>query len=203
MLGVNHIRTTAYNPRANGMIERSHATLKQLPIVLFGLHMRPDEDGSSAFSRVTGEQPLVPNIVPSSFDLTQLATELHKLPFPYKETRKKKSKEYFPELLKTCDFVWLRTDRVRKPLEAPYQGPFAVEKRTDDTMTLLIRGKLNIVSIDRCKPTVLTTVPKPVNSTNDNEQELEEKTKKEGEQNIRTRSNRNVQFKEDDNYFFY
>ena len=90
------------------MIERSDRTLKaalkcrgpnwlkQLPIVLFGLHIRPDEDGSSAFSRVTGEQSLVPNNVPSNFDLTHLATELHKLPFPYKETRKKKSKEYFP-----------------------------------------------------------------------------------------------------------
>ena len=92
---------------------------------------------------------------------------------------------------------------MRKPLEAPYQGLFVVEKRTDDTMTLLIRGKPNIVSIDRCKPAVLTTVPKPVNSTNDDEQELEEKTEKEAEQNIRTRSGRNVRFKEDDNYFFY
>ena len=94
--------------------------------------MRPDEDGSSAFSRVNGEQPFVHSIVKSNFDLTELATELYRLNFPYKETRKQKILEFIPKELTTCTYVWLRTDRVRKPLEAPYQGPYLVNKKTDD-----------------------------------------------------------------------
>lgn len=167
LLGIHHIRTTAHNPRANGMVERSHRTLKtalkargrnwldQLPIVLLGLHMRPDEDGTSAFSRVTGEQPLIPSIVPSNFDLTQLSIALHKLPFDCNPTRPKNIKEHIPDKLKVCSHVWLRLDRVRKPLEAPYQGPYEVTHRTDDTFTIIIRGKNCVVSIDRLKPATL------------------------------------------------
>ena len=59
-LGIHQIRTSSYNPKANGMVERAHRTLKaalrsraddwleQLPYVLLGLRMRPDSDGSSA-----------------------------------------------------------------------------------------------------------------------------------------------------------
>ena len=213
LLGIHHIRTTAYNPRANGLVERSHRSLKaalkcrgpnwlkQLPIVLFGLHMRPDEDGSSAFSRVTGEQPFVPSIVKSNFDLTQLATELHRLNFPYKETRKRKIVEFIPKELKTCTHVWLRTDRVRKPLEAPYQGPYLVNKRTDDTMTLDIRDKPVVVSIVRCKPAVLSSkVPsnRPVAVAEEFPATLAEPKLQSA-----TKSGRNVRFKEDSNYFFY
>ncbi len=54
LLGINQIRTCAYNPKANGMVERAHRSLKsslmarsgnwddKLPIVLFSLKMRPD-----------------------------------------------------------------------------------------------------------------------------------------------------------------
>ena len=167
ILGIHHIRTTGYNPRANGMVKRSHRTLKtalkargrnwldQLPIVLLGIHMRPDDDGTSAFSRVTGEQPMVPSIIPSNFDLTQLSIALHKLPFDCSLTRPRKIKEHIPDKLKTCSHVWLRVDRVRKPLEAPYQGPYEVINRTDDTFTILIRGNQSVVSIDRLKPATL------------------------------------------------
>ena len=40
-----------------------------------------------------------------------------------------KSKTYLPKNLFTCERVWLRIDRVRKPLEAPYMGPFKVVTR--------------------------------------------------------------------------
>jgi len=153
ILGIHHIRTTAHNPRANGLIERAHRSLKaslkcrgqnwleQLPIVLFGLRMRPDENGVSAFSLVTGEQPLVPHVVPGNFDLTQLSTDLHQLQFPIKPTRKQTTDSHLPAKLASCEYAWLRTDRVRKPLESPYQGPYRVVKRCNDTFTLSIRDK--------------------------------------------------------------
>ena len=44
---------------------------------------------------------------------------------------------------------------MRRPLEAPYQGPYEVLRREDDTFSLLIRGKPTNVSIDRLKPAIL------------------------------------------------
>ena len=110
--------------------------------------MRPDDDGKSAFSRVTGEQPLVPHVVPPNFNLTQLSIELHRLPFNYNPPRRKQAASFIPEKLRSSSHVWLRIDRERRPLEAPYQGPYEVLRREDDTFSLLIRGKPTNVSID-------------------------------------------------------
>ena len=117
--------------------------------------MKPDDDGTSAFSRVTGEQPLVPHVVPPNFNLTQLSIELHRLPFNYNPPRRKQAASFIPEKLRSSSHVWLRIDRVRRPLEAPYQGPYEVLRREDDTFSLLIRGKPTNVSIDRLKPAIL------------------------------------------------
>ena len=109
--------------------------------------------------------------------------------------------EFIQNELKTCTHVWLRTDRVRKPLEAPYQGPYLVNKITDDTMTLDIRDKPVVVSIDHCKPAVLSSkVPSdpPVAVA-----EEFPAAPAEPKPQSATRSERNVRFKEDPNYFFY
>jgi len=167
MLGINHIRTCAYNPKANGLVERFHRTLKaslkcrgknwldQLPIVMLGLRMRPDEDGTSAYSRVVGEQPLVPKILPGNFDLQELSKQLHQIQHRYTTTRSRSTPTYMPKDLQTCEFVWMRLDRVRKSLEAPYQGPYRVLSRKPDVYTLDIKGKPVTVSVERLKPAVL------------------------------------------------
>ncbi|XP_055947041.1 uncharacterized protein LOC129980685 [Argiope bruennichi] len=46
----------------------------------------------------------------------------------------------------------LRIDRVKKPLEPPYEGPFLVLQRTQKFFTLLIKGEHVNISIDRIKP---------------------------------------------------
>lgn len=62
LCGAKHIRTTAYHPQANGLIERFHRTMKSalkchdsswtdaLPLVLLGLRaaLKPDLDASPA-----------------------------------------------------------------------------------------------------------------------------------------------------------
>ena len=68
ILQIHHIRTTA-----NGMTERAHKSFK----ASLGWRMRPDDNGICAFNRVTGEQQLVPHIMPPSFNLTQLAIQIH------------------------------------------------------------------------------------------------------------------------------
>ncbi|GFV52534.1 uncharacterized protein TNCV_1918521 [Trichonephila clavipes] len=48
--------------------------------------------------------------------------------------------------------VFLRRDRLRRPLQQPYDGPFKVLQRKDKVFFLDINGKRVSVSIDRCKP---------------------------------------------------
>ncbi len=183
LLGIHHIRTCAYNPRANGKIERVHRSLKtalkargkfwldQLPLVLFGLRIFPDDKNSSPFSLLTGEQPLVPPLLTDDSDISELSTKLHKLFYPYSLPQRKKNKNqrsFIPEALSDCSHVWLRLDRVRAPLEAPYQGPYEVLRRNNDTFTLSIRGKPQVVSVARLKPAKISPPLSRVQSLSDN-----------------------------------
>ena len=185
LLGIHHVRTVAFNPRANGTIERVHRSLKsalkargkywldQLPIVLFGLRIFPNDDNISPFSTLTGEQPLVPPLAINDTDLKELSQKLHEVIHPFRlPQRRQNVKTYLPEKLTSCTHVWLRVDRVRSPLEAPYQGPFEVIRRSADTFTILVKSKPQVVSIDRVKPAVLpntsakdsTPTPTPADS---------------------------------------
>ncbi|GFT60360.1 pol polyprotein [Nephila pilipes] len=57
--------------------------------------------------------------------------------------------------------IFLRLDRVRRPLEPPYAGAYKVVKRTSKVFTLEIDGKQHSVSLDRLKPAHL--LPDTVN----------------------------------------
>jgi len=180
LLGVHHIRTSAYNPRANGMVERVHRSLKtalkargkywleQLPMVLLGIRIYPDEDNRSPFSLTTGEQPLMPAIATTEEGLQQLSTRLHQLFHPYRLPQRRKSPIFVPKALSECDYVWLRLDRVKSPLEAPYQGPYRVISRNDNTFVLDIKSKHTAVAVDRLKPAVVNPIP----SSTSNEQHV-------------------------------
>ncbi|GFX10817.1 uncharacterized protein TNCV_4740371 [Trichonephila clavipes] len=54
-----------------------------------------------------------------------------------------------------CTHVFLRHDAIRKQLQPPYDGPFAVVKRSEKLITLQRQGKEICVSIDRVKPTFM------------------------------------------------
>ena len=165
------------------------------------MRMRPDEDGSSSFSRVTGEQPLVPHVLPANFDLTELSIALHKLPFDYKPPRKRVIDTHMPKKLQMAKHVWLRTDRVKRPLESPYQDPFLKLQQKDNTVTIEQRGKPVVVSIDRVKPAVLPAV-----DTFEQSKACSTKCEKipdESEcQPTRTTSGRKVQMKKDPDYIY-
>ena len=74
-IGFHRLRTTAYHPQSNGMLERFHRTLKAaimcrkeewlqaLPVVLLGLRVMPNEDGFSPFTALTGSQLICPRIM--------------------------------------------------------------------------------------------------------------------------------------------
>ena len=62
-----------------------------------------------------------------------------------------------PATLATSTHVFVRRDGVRKPLQPPYDGPYAVVKKTDKYFTLSINGRNDTVPIDRLKPAHLDT----------------------------------------------
>lgn len=177
-LGIQHLRTTAYHPQANGMIERWHRSLKNaikcyaskdwsfaLPLVLLGLRTTVKLDiGASPAELLYGTQLRLPGefwvkseTKDSQTDFVQQLRRIMndlRVPSPSWHSN---NKHYVDPDLKTCKFVFVRVDRIRKPLEPAYEGPFEVQKRYDKYF-VIIRGKRSDkISIDRIKPARIYT----------------------------------------------
>ncbi|XP_017481062.1 PREDICTED: uncharacterized protein LOC108370272 [Rhagoletis zephyria] len=133
MLGITTLRTTAYHPEANGIIERWHRLLKtaimcherqdwisRLPIILLGLRtaFKPDI-GTTAAQLVYGTT------------LRKLADATH---------------------------IIVRNDKARPAYDPPYDGPYPVVSRQPKYYTVKInRNNVNI-SIDRLKPAFIESL---------------------------------------------
>jgi cleavage and polyadenylation specificity factor subunit 1 len=172
-LGIDHRRTTAYHPQANGMVERFHRSLKnslrsrctdnkwvdELPLVLLGLRSAVNVHGFSAAQMVYGSELVLPGtfFAPPEADLADAPAFVAKLfdsVARFKAPKRTYHKEgYVPKELKTSEFVWVKDSRQHiGSLQRPYRGPFKVISTTDKTATLLINGKEDVVSLDRLKP---------------------------------------------------
>ena len=145
------------------IIARKESWLSALPIVLLGIRSMPNSSDFSPFYAVTGTQCLLPQLLIDSTSeeaKTQNFTrDLHKTmsQFDVKDFTKrvnKSAKSYVPEKLQTCDKVWIRVDRVRRPLEAPYSGPYTALQRTRKYFLVKINDMDTQVSVDRLKPYV-------------------------------------------------
>jgi len=78
--------------------------------------------------------------------------------------------------------VWVRIDRVKKPLEAPYSGPFDVVERRDSFFVVRYpSGKCDTVSINRLKPFYSTAT---VHDTRGRRENLVKRLKAETEENL-------------------
>ncbi|XP_055936779.1 uncharacterized protein LOC129966381 [Argiope bruennichi] len=74
------------------------------------------------------------------------------------ESRRKSSKSVFIHKdLGRSTHVFIRIDRIRKPLEPPYNEPFLIVKRPDKYFNVKNKGKDTNVSIDRLKSAYLLT----------------------------------------------
>ena len=80
-------------------------------------------------------------------DRLQLAVR-HLRPTP---SRPQFPRSHIPSGLSTCDFVFVRHDAVKKPLQPPYDGPFKVLVGHDKYFVLDIASKQNTISLDRLK----------------------------------------------------
>ena len=184
LLGTRRIRTTAYHPIANGMVERFHRQLKAsikchdtvhwtevLPLVLLGIRTTLNTDinctaaelvyGSSL--RIPGEfvtssQTIVED--PSSYVARLKEHMSHIRPTA---TRISQRHAYIDKNLHASTHMYVRHDAVRKPLQAPYYGPYEVVSRVDKTIKIMKNGRTDTVSIDRVK-TSYTEVPPTADS---------------------------------------
>ncbi|UYV68175.1 K02A2.6-like, partial [Cordylochernes scorpioides] len=148
LCGIKLRHSTAYHPQCNGKIERLLRTIKTairahnnikwtetLPTVLLGLRAAINKDNNHSLSQMLQKQ-----------------MELLK---PLNEKHHSKTKVFVHKDLKTCSHVFIMTDRVKKPLEPPYEGPFPVLDRTDKYFTLKVKGRNVTISIDRLRPAYL------------------------------------------------
>lgn len=184
LVGFHHIRTTSYHPQSNGFIERLHRTLKtalmardsnwylSLPIVLLGLRMSPNSLNYSPFTAVTGTHMLCPhsmitkdNTIDTQHDTLKLFIKemqsINFYDFSSGNCHTLPNNSYIPHDLHTVPQVWLRVDRVRRSLEAPYSGPYDVIKRYPKYFVLKLPQGETSVSIDRLKPARFSSKPKP------------------------------------------
>lgn len=174
--GAKHIRTTAYHPQANGLIERFHRTLKAalkchntswtdaLPLVLLGIRatFKPDLNASPA-EMLYGQTISLPgDFIEKSEELalqSDFVKELRSIMAeirPVSTSNHATDRTFVQKDLARCTHVFLRDDTVRKPLKKPYDGPYCIIKRDDKTFDIKINERTVKVSIDRVKAAFLS-----------------------------------------------
>lgn len=199
LLGTKHLKTTAYRPQANGIIERFHRVLKasikcqteknwadKLPLILLALRNTVKEDiGATPAQLVFGESVQLPGCFFDNSLETEPSSEYVKdLQEHFKDMRSAatahhgEKKQYVPTQLKECKFVFVRNDAVRRPFQPPYKGPYEVVTRQDKGMVLRINGKDELIGIDRLKPAFVDL------SENNNKEEIKTNAESADEQQL-------------------
>jgi hypothetical protein len=226
IIGFQRLRTTAYHPMTNGLLERMHRTMKNslrcklkdthewlnsLPVILLGLRNTPASNNLTPFNMVTGASILMPNHAitgntkRTNYSYINQLSSLLKTQFvvPRFSQNSSDKKVYVNPALKECKRVWIRKDRILKPLEVPYEGPMEVISRNDKYFTLKrLDGKNDTVSIDRLKPYQENTENQEKNK--DTEVISEEACNTEQVFEIPSKnSGRKVKFNQQPDFFYY
>nr|VZH96017.1 unnamed protein product [Spirometra erinaceieuropaei] len=163
LLGCSRIRTTAYHPSSNGLVERFHRQLKaslrahdnpshwseHLPLVMLGIRtaLKPELECSAA-ELVYGTTLRIPG---DFFGHSQSSGDLD--PSDYVQ----RLRQAMTHLRATPPRP--STNSVRRPLQQPYDGPFRVLSRKDKHFTIDRGGRTDVVSIDRLKAAYTEPLP--------------------------------------------
>jgi hypothetical protein len=166
VLSISHVKTTAYHPQSNGLVERFHRRLREalqarsagpdwlshLPWVLLGIRTAVRWKGGRRRPRrswaanqcflanflATGEPPL------EDFLDKMKADALHPpRPILHKNTDLPTA---LPPDLAAADFVFVRRDSVAPPLTPPYTGPFKVLRRSLHTFQVQVGNRTETIS---------------------------------------------------------
>ena len=174
--GIIRNRTTSYHPQSNGMVERFHRQLKAAIMA----HESPNpwtitlrstfkgRLGRSAAEMIYGTTLRLPGeftkqyTVDANTDLENYSDKLHvamsRLRLcPPRDTQQTNIFQY--KEIATCTHVFLRRVAIAPPLTAPYDGPYKVVARSGRVMKILMKGKVETVSLDRVKPAHLRCEP--------------------------------------------
>lgn len=186
LLGTTHLRTTAYHPSANGMVERLHRQLKAaimchqnnrwteaLSTVMLGIRAAWKEDFQGSSAELVYGQPLrlpgeflgIPRDENSADNSTanfvkELRQHVRNLK-PCEGTRHGTKKTFIFKDLATSEQVFVRHDGPKQPLQQPYDGPYRVVRRSAKTFVVNIKGRDVTVSIDRLKPAYILSDDTP------------------------------------------
>ncbi|XP_037568144.1 uncharacterized protein LOC119449019 [Dermacentor silvarum] len=176
LIAATRIRTTAYHPMSNGMVERFHPQLKAaltateehswveaLPLVLLGIRSTLKADiGCSAAELVYGTTLRLPGeFFVHGPDETPTASRGYALRLRDMMSKHRAVLTRYPGTravhvdprLTSCPYVFVRREAVRRPLQPPYDGPFKVIRRGDKHVSINKCGRQEVVSLDRVKPT--------------------------------------------------
>ena len=170
-LGIKLQHITAYNPEANGIIERYHRTLKtalasssivgdwsnKLPWVLLSLRATPHAAlGASPAEAVYGKCLRLPSDVLPTPDPGSSPSAVSKITesfMPPRQTYVETIRKIrVPPALANSPFVYERIDSHRTPLSPCYSGPFPVINRKEKAFLINKNSHELWVSIDRLKP---------------------------------------------------
>lgn len=173
LLGIKRKRTSPYHPQANGLIEEFHRPLKAalkaydtdkwsaaLPTLLLGFRAVFKEDlGATTAELVYGKPLRMPGEIfdpsPSGPFPMQLLEDLRShfaTIRPVPTSRHGQRTLFVHPHLRDCTHVFVRHDGMRKPLQAPYDGPFLVLEKKDKLFDINVKGTKKTISIDRLKP---------------------------------------------------
>ncbi|GFW07493.1 hypothetical protein TNCV_3916261 [Trichonephila clavipes] len=194
MLGTAKIKTTAYHPKSNGIVERFHRHLKSaikahendtwseiVPIILLGIRAAVKEDLQSSCAEIMyGTNLRLPsNMIDVSnipFGdnnfITNLCNRMQQLN-PVATSSHCIDQYYIHPSLQSSSHIFLRIDRVQPPLRQSHTGPHKVLSRTDKTITIDVNGRRTSFFLDRVKPahllseTVCESLPTVNKSIND------------------------------------
>ena len=191
--GIIRNRTTSYHPQSNGMVERFHRQWKAaimahespnpwtvtLPAVLLGVRSAvKGRLGRSTAEMIYGTTLRLPEeftqqyTVDANTDLENYSDKLRvamsRLRLcPPRDTQQTNIFQY--KEIESCTHVFLRRIAIAPPLTAPYDGPYKVVARSGRVMKILMKGKVETVSLDRVKHAHLecepTTGPKTQRTT--------------------------------------
>lgn len=170
LLGITRIRTNAYHPQSNGLLERWHRTLKAaltahldankknwvdaLPTVLLGIRSSINRSSNSSAAELLYNKSLR---LPGEFfatSTTSLNDDLLLLRQQFNQIREpaNQKKIFVSPRLADCTHVFIKSPFHKRPFTPPYTGPFEVVERDDKSVTIFEDNRKQKISVDRVKP---------------------------------------------------